>query len=189
MKNHLNKSGEGPGGKFNGPSVKHIIIESSFKQLEELLPIFPTACEFTDYLRTLRFVHEISVSKNFDPTSFDEILLVFGQQFQVLKEKHGLSETLKVHVITSHFGQYFQKMGTNFCHTNGENLESAHSSLRISEERHGLKMVRKIGTPRHGAMSERSLIFYNSKRAKMTPPLRRIRSAANSPVSSPIYLQ
>ena len=101
----------------------------------------------------------------------------------------GLSETLKVHVITSHFGQYFQKMGTNFCHTNGEYLESAHSSLRISEERHGLKMVRKIGTPRHGAMSERSLIFYNSKRAKMAPPLRRIRSAANSPVSSPIYLQ
>ena len=114
---------------------------------------------------------------------------MFGQQFQVLKEKYGLSETLKVHVITSHFGQYFQKMGTNFCHTNGENLESAHSSLRISEERHGLKMVRKIGTPRHGAMSERSLIFYNSKRAKMTPPLRRIRSAANSPVYSPIYLQ
>ena len=45
----------------------------------------------------------------------------------------------------------------------------------------------KIGTPKHGAMIERSLIFYNSKRAKMTPPLKRIRSAANSPVSSPIH--
>ena len=60
--NHLNKSGEGPGGKFNGPSVKQIIKESSLQQLEELLPIYSTACEFTDYLRTLRFVHEISVS-------------------------------------------------------------------------------------------------------------------------------
>ena len=67
--------------------------------------------------------------------------LVFGQQFQILKEKYALSETLKVHVIKTHFSQYFEKMQTNFCQTNGENLESCHSSLRISEERHGLKMV------------------------------------------------
>ena len=62
----------------------------------------------------LRFVHEICVSRTFDKTSFHEILLVFGQQFQILKEKYALSETLKVHVIKTHFSQYFEKMQTNF---------------------------------------------------------------------------
>ena len=85
-KNHLKKSGEGPGGKFNGPSVKLIMKESSLQQLEEVLPVYSIACEFTDYLRTLRFVHEICVSRTFDKTSFHEILLVFGHQFQILKE-------------------------------------------------------------------------------------------------------
>ena len=33
----------------------------------------------------------------------------FEFQFQVLREKYGLSETLKIHVITSHFSQYFEK--------------------------------------------------------------------------------
>ena len=90
-------------------------------------------------------MHEICVSRTFDRTLFHEILLVFGQQFQILKEKYALSETLKVHVIKTHFSQYFEKMQTNFCQTNGENLESCHSSLRISVERHGLEMVQKLG--------------------------------------------
>ena len=63
----------------------------------------------------LRFVQEICVSRTFDKTSFHEILLVFGQQFQILKEKYALSETLNVHVIKTHFSQYFEKMQTNFC--------------------------------------------------------------------------
>ena len=90
-------------------------------------------------------------------------------------------------MITSHFGQYFEKTGESFCNIKGENLESAHSSLWISEERHGLKMDRKIGTPRHGAISDRSLLFSNSKTANMTPPLRGIRSLKSSPVTSPIH--
>ena len=41
----------------------------------------------------------LSVSKTLDKDAFGEILLVFGQQFDVLKDKYGLSETLKIHVI------------------------------------------------------------------------------------------
>ena len=66
--------------------------------------------------------------------------------------------------------------GFNFAETNAKQLESAHSSLRISEERHGLKICRKIGTPLHAVKSEMSLTFYNSKRAKMSPSLCKRRS-------------
>ena len=98
--------------------------------------------------------------------------------------EHALSETLKIHVISNHFGEYFSKMGEIFSNTNGEGLETAHSSLRISEERHGLKIVRKIGTPIHGSLSKKSLVFYNSKRAKMNLPLRKLFNTS-SPLSSP----
>ena len=54
-KNHLKKSGQGPGGKFNGPSIKFIIQEDSISQLEELLPIEASA--FFSYMRSIRELH------------------------------------------------------------------------------------------------------------------------------------
>ena len=77
---------------------------------------------------------------------------------------------MKIHVIKHHFKQYFEQTGRNFAETNGENLESVHSSLRISEECHNFKTVGKILTPFHATRSDKSLVFYNSKRAKITPP-------------------
>ena len=103
-----------------------------------------------------------------------EYLENFEIKFNILHKKYFLSETLKIHVIKHHFRDYFEKTGKNFCDTNGESLESVHSSLRISEERHGFKIVRKIGTPVHAVKSSKSLVFYNSKRAIMTPPLRKV---------------
>ena len=35
---NLKKSGEGPGGKFNGPSIKYILREENLSELEESLP-------------------------------------------------------------------------------------------------------------------------------------------------------
>ena len=93
-----------------------------------------------------------------------------------MKEVLGLSETLKIHVVLDHFKYYFDQTGQNFCHTNGENVESSHSSLQIHEERHNFHMNRKIRTPRHAEMSFKRLVFYNSKRAKMTLPLHKLRS-------------
>ena len=111
--------------------------------------------------------------------------MILCQQFVILKEKYGVSETLKIHVIKHPLGEYFHQMGISCCHTNGEKVESVHSSLRLSEERHGLKTVRGLGTPRHGVISEKSLIFYSSKRAKMTPPLQKIKSSNSSPGCRP----
>ena len=36
---HLKKSGQGPGGKFNGPSIKNILKDEFLKLLEELLQL------------------------------------------------------------------------------------------------------------------------------------------------------
>ena len=39
-KHCLNKSGEGPGGKFNGPSIKYILREDNFFYLENRYNVF-----------------------------------------------------------------------------------------------------------------------------------------------------
>ena len=41
--NHLKKSGQGPGGKFNGPSIKHILKDEILDQLENILPVSASA--------------------------------------------------------------------------------------------------------------------------------------------------
>ena len=60
-----------------------------------------------------------------------------------------LNITLKVHVISHHFTQYFELTNSTMKDTNGEFVETLHSSLRIHEEKHGFKIVRKLGTATH----------------------------------------
>ena len=93
-----------------------------------------------------------------------------------MRRKYGLSETFKIHVITSHFKYFFDQTGHNFSDTNGERVKSGHSTLRIHEERFKFHLNRKIGTPLHGKISKQSLTFYNSKRAILTPFLAKVTS-------------
>ena len=80
--------------------------------------------------------------------------------------------TLKVLVILHHFSQYFELTNTTMRDTNGEYVETLQSSLRIHEENHGYKVVRKLGTPTHLQKAKRSLVSFNSKRAGFSPLLK-----------------
>ena len=48
----IKKSGQGPGGKFNGPSIKSIIREDNLNMLTHILPV--EALPFFDYFRECR---------------------------------------------------------------------------------------------------------------------------------------
>ena len=127
--NHLKKSGEGPGGKFNGPSIKHVLKEETLSNLEETLPNYEIALIVTGYLRSLRLVHDVSVAKDFVPILYNEVLENFKSQLEEMKKEIKISETLKIHVNKDHFKYYFDQTGQNFRETNAENLESPHSTL------------------------------------------------------------
>ena len=64
--------------------------------------------------------------------------------------------TLKFHVILHQFTQYFELTNSTMKDTNGEFVETLHSSLRIHEEKHGFKIVRKLGTATHFKKSKNS---------------------------------
>ena len=57
--------------------------------------------------------------------------------------------TLKIHVILDHYSYYFEKTNQTFEDTRREYIENCHSTLRKEEEKHNLKIVRRIGTPFH----------------------------------------
>ena len=63
-KHNLSKTGEGPGGKFNGPSIKYILREDKLYELDELLPT--EAAPFFNYLRCIRELHEICIARTLD---------------------------------------------------------------------------------------------------------------------------
>ena len=73
----------------------------------------------------------------------------FEEHFYNLFHKYNLNMSLKVHVVLHHYAYYFENTGETFKETNGEFHETCHSTLRKEEEEHGLKTVRKIGTPIH----------------------------------------
>ena len=58
------KSGDGLGGKFNGPKVKHLMSEEVLEEMESLLT--PEGVSFINYLRAIREVHRVSISSDFN---------------------------------------------------------------------------------------------------------------------------
>ena len=90
--------------------MKHILKESTLAHLEELLPTFDIATEFTDSLRGLRFVCDTAIAKEVDQPTYREYLDNFSSRFEVLNEKYSLSETLKIHVIRYNLKEFFLKL-------------------------------------------------------------------------------
>ena len=53
--------------------------------------------------------------------------------------------------------------------TNGEYVETLHSSLRVHEETHGYKVKRRLGIPVHPEKAKKSLTSFKSVRAGFSP--------------------
>ena len=183
-RHNLKKRGEGPGGQFNGPSIKYILQEHILKDLESTLPSTSGALEYTDYLRSIREVHSMCTAKNLDP-NYKSIIETFSNNFHELFLEDKLNMTLKIHVIIHHYPTYFEKTGTTMKYTNGEFTESCHSSLRKSEEMHGLRVKKNLGTPMHQLKSWQSMNIFNSKRAGFVTPVRLRKKVLTPKISSP----
>ena len=181
------KKGQGIGGTFNGPSIKDVLDDTMLNKLEAILPPSEVIDVAINYLRNLREVHRICLAKEID---FDYQLILddYERNFDYLYDNFGLNMTMKVHVIVHHFSQYFALTNKTMRETNGEFVETLHSSLRIHEESHGYKVVRKLGTPNHLKKAKRSLVSFNSTRAGFSPArdLTLRRKSSPRPPSSPL---
>ena len=77
--------------------------------------------------------------------------------------------TLKIHVVIHHIPQYFEMTNTTMRDTNGEFVETLHSTLRLHEEHHGFKVVRRFGSNIHLKKALSSHVSHKSLRAGFSP--------------------
>ena len=186
----LKKTGEGPGGKFNGPSLKCILKENTIQYLERNLSNPEVSIHYLEYLRAIRELHKICTAKKL--INHEIVIENFRTRFFYLFEHFSLSMTLKIHVIIHHYSFYFDKTGKTMRYTNGEFTESAHSTLRRHEELHNFKTVKNLVTPVHQSRSHRSLVAYNSKKIGSSTPVTiqkkdtKSSSCSSTPSSSPL---
>ena len=99
----LSKTREGPGGKFNGVSIKYILDEKILEDLEATLPTYEVAVDFTNYLRSIRDIHQVCLAKEVDLDKSKEVLEDVSSKFYHLFMEHNLNMTLKVHIILHHY--------------------------------------------------------------------------------------
>ena len=125
LKNHLKKSGEGPGGQFNWPSITFILQESSILNLYTFIENCVNSVKFFDYLRTITDLHSVCMVPTV-PEEREEVLADFWEKCDALHYEFNLSETLKIYVIKYHYMYYFNNMRKTFIFT-----ESA-QSFRIN---------------------------------------------------------
>ena len=88
-KHGLKKSGKGPGGKFNCSKIKHLIKEETLTELEKVLPAEENV--FVTYLRSIRELHRVCISSNFDLHEAEVTLFNFEQNFYSLYQLFNLN--------------------------------------------------------------------------------------------------
>jgi len=98
-----------------------------------------------------------------------------NQQVHVISVEKSLPSknilmTLKIHVIFHHLEDYFDWTGKSLKYLNGEAVETCHSTLRISEEVHGFKVKKNLGSPLHLKKALTSHIWHNSRKAGFIKP-------------------
>ena len=71
----LKRSGDSAGGKFIGPKVKHLMSEKVLEEMENLLT--PQAAPFISYLRSLRELHRVCITSDFNEFEWKKALFDF----------------------------------------------------------------------------------------------------------------
>ena len=74
---------------------------------------------------------------------YEETIENLKENFEVVHQLFGVSQTLNIHIIMDHYSDYFKMTGTNFKDTNGEHHEALHHTLKTMERDKGLYMRKK----------------------------------------------
>ena len=159
---HIKSSG--PGGQYNGPTIKKILQNHQGK-LDQLANIVSKGGDdfkfFIQHLKNLGNLHHAVNLKVLDTELVDRTIEAFESTFAQLQEKFDLSMPLKVHIIKSHYREYFEATGKTFLTVSDEVTESMHSAIRLFEDCHRY-VNKKKGSKSHALMQHRSVVHLNS---------------------------
>ena len=102
------------------------------------------ASSFVNYFDSIRKLHRMCTEEKLGE-NYEETIEEFKDAFENVHQLFGISETLKIHVISHHYSDYFKMTGKTFRETNGEHHEALHHTLKIMERNKNLYMKKNHG--------------------------------------------
>ena len=147
------------GGNFLGTHLKVLLKEENLDKLSDL-PDFEIIKE---YLISLDKVHILSTGKKLPPQQvYHKIMEQWREAHKKAVEAGIATSTPKCHIIGTHFQEYFDMTGETLYYADTSNVEAVHSALRISEETHGSRTTRNLGSDEHISRLKRSAVEFSS---------------------------
>ena len=114
-----------------------------------------------EHLRNINLLHTLVNSHNLNLDTIKSVIAQMRRIFIKLHKKFHLSESLKLHIIFSHYVEYFELTGHTLLKYTDEVTEAVHSQLRMFEERHQYKRNNKDSTG-HAKAQHNCIVFFNS---------------------------
>ena len=99
--------------------------------------------------------------KVLDKEKVREIIEDIDDAFAMLQTEFDLSMPLKIHIIISHYLEFFNEKNESMLSYNDEFTESMHSAIRLFEQHHKYFNSKK-GTEGHKKMQQKSTVHINS---------------------------
>ena len=157
--------GSGPGGDYNGPTLKSIMANTNGKldDIERIVDEKGSGGEirFVYHLRNLNALNIAVNQKTLDLPKVKEVIANLSENFSEMQKEFKLSQTLKLHIIMDHYIEHFEDTKESLLKYSDEICEAMHSQYRIFEEKHGYKNNNK-NSATHKKMQHKSMIHFNS---------------------------
>ena len=157
--------GSGPGGDFNGPTLKSIMGNKNGKldDIENIIIEKGQGGEmrFVQHLRNLQDLNTVVTLKKLDLPRVKQVIANLSDNFTEMQKEFKLSQTLKLHIIQDHYLEHFEMSQETLLKYSDEIVEAMHSQYRIFDERHGYKNNNK-NSDEHARMQQKSMVHFNS---------------------------
>ena len=123
--------------------------------------VFEDHVLFIGHLRNINLLHTLVNSHTLNLDIIKAVIAQMRENFLKLHTKFKMSESLKLHVIFSHYVEYFDLTGHTLLKFTDEVTEAVHSQLRMFEEQHQYKCNNKDSTG-HAKAQHNCIVFFNS---------------------------
>ena len=104
--------GSGPGGDYNGPTLKSIMANTNGKldDIQKIVTEKATGGEyrFVEHLKNLHDLNKGVNEKVLDLPKVKDIVAKLGDNFTHMQKEFNLSQTLKLHIILDHYVEHFE---------------------------------------------------------------------------------
>ena len=131
----------------------------SADSLQELsLMLGDNGKDWISYLECFREVYYVAAKHELDP-SYPAKIDAFKKAFNTLNEVWGLSETLKVHIVEEHLGEFLDSAKETLWTCSDENVEACHQLVKRRNIRHNNNCKNLVGSQKRKLASRGQNIF------------------------------